>query len=92
MKNTLRKLFSPLLNIFEQGDSPYYYKSMSRKILIAMGLMFSAIAVFIIVYIINHSAYGYSLPAIIFSSVALTCLIVGTLGNERAVAKIWGNK
>lgn len=92
MKNTLRKIFSPILNLFEQGDGPYVYKSMSRKILIAMGLMFAGIATVVILYIIHNKAYGYALPAIVFSTVALVSIIVGALGNERAVAKIWGNK
>jgi hypothetical protein len=92
MKAILRKIFSPILNVFEKGNEPYVYKSMSRKILIAMGTMFAGIASVVILYIIYNKAYGYALPAIVFSSVALVSIIVGALGNERAVAKIWGNK
>jgi hypothetical protein len=92
MKTFLRKVFSPLLNIFEQGDEPYMYRSLSRKILIVMGLLFAGIAAFVIAYIIRNDAYGYFAPAIIFSGVALVAIIVGCLGTERAVAKIWGNK
>ncbi len=92
MKTFLRKVFSPLLNIFEQGDEPYMYRSLSRKILIVMGLLFAGIAAFVITYIIRNEAYGYFAPAIIFSGVALVAIIVGGLGTERAVAKIWGNK
>ncbi len=92
MKAFLRKICSPVLNIFEKDNGPYVYKSMSRKILIAMGLMFAGIAAIVITYIINNAAYGYFLPAVVFSGVALVSLIVGLLGNERAVAKIWGNK
>lgn len=92
MKNQLRAICKPLLNIFENGDGDYVYKPMSRKILIAMGLLFGFIAALVISYIIRNAAYGYALPGIVFSGVALVCLIVGTLGNERAVAKIWGNK
>jgi hypothetical protein len=92
MKAILRKIFSPILNVFEKGNEPYVYKSMSRKILIAMGTMFAGIAAVVILYIIYNKAYGYALPAIVFSCVALVSIIVGALGNERAVAKIWGNK
>ncbi len=92
MKALLRQLFSPILAIFEKGDGPYMYKPSSRKILIIMGLLFAAIATFIIYYIVQHSLYGYSLPGIVFSGVAFVCLVVGCLGSERAVAKIWGNK
>jgi hypothetical protein len=92
MKHFLRNVFSPILTIFEQGDEPYMYKSLSRKILIAMGIMFAGIATFVITYIIRNDAYGYFAPAIVFSLVALVAIIVGCLGTERAVAKIWGNK
>lgn len=92
MKTFLRKIFSPILNVFENGNGPYVYKSMSRKILIAMGLMFAGIATIVILYILRNSAYGYFLPALVFSAVAIVSLVVGALGNERAVAKIWGNK
>jgi hypothetical protein len=92
MKTLLRKLFSPLLHIFEYSEEPYAYKPMNRKILVAMGIMFGGIAVIAITYILRNEAYGYFLPALVFSAVSLTCLIVGWLGNERAVAKIWGNK
>ncbi len=92
MKNLLRKICSPILNLFETGEGPYAYKPMSRTILIVMGILFGAIAGVVIYYILHNDAYGYFLPALVFSGVALVCLIVGSLGNERAVAKIWGNK
>ncbi len=92
MKNLLRKIFSPLLNIFENKEGPYVYKPSSRLILVVMGLLFGGIATVVIMYIVRNAAYGYFLPALVFSAVALVCIIVGTLGNERAVAKIWGNK
>lgn len=92
MKNQLRALCKPLLNIFEKGEGAYVYKPMSRNILIVMGILFGGIAGLVITYIIRNEAFGYALPAIVFSGVAIVCLIVGTLGNERAVAKIWGNK
>jgi hypothetical protein len=92
MKALLRTIFSPLLNIFERGDQAYIYKTMNRKILIIMGLMFAGIAAAATTYIVQHAAYGYFVPALVFSSVALVCIIVGSLGNERAVSTIWGNK
>jgi hypothetical protein len=91
-RQRLRRLFSPLLNVFEQGTDPYLYKSMNRKILIAMGLMFAGLSAVLTMNIIANETYGYFIPVIVFSSVALVSIIVGTLGNERAVAKIWGNK
>jgi len=92
MKNFLRILFKPILNLFERGEGEYVYRTSSRTILIVMGLMFSGIAAFVVYYIIKNAAYGYALPGIVFSVVAIVCIIVGSLGTERAVAKIWGNK
>lgn len=92
MKQILRKLFKPLLDIFESGDGPYAYKPLNRKILLTVGVLFGAIGGFVSYYIIVNKAYGYFLPAVVFSGVCLVCLVVGSLGNERAVAKIWGNK
>ena len=92
IKNTLRTLCKPILQRFETGDDPYVYKPMSRKILIVMGLLFGGMAAIAIIYILRNDAYGYFLPGLVFSLVSLVCLMVGFLGNERAVAKIWGNK
>lgn len=92
MKNLLRKIFSPVLHPFERGDGPYVYKPLNRKVLIAASVMFLFLAVVVFLLIPDGADRGYLLPVGIFSLVALVGLIVGLLGNERAVAKIWGNK
>jgi drug/metabolite transporter (DMT)-like permease len=92
MKNTLRKLFSPILNIFEAGDEPYLAKPLNRKILIAMGLLFTALVSVVIYFSIQQGELGYAIPAVVFSTISLVTLVVGFLGNDRAVAKIWGNR
>ena len=35
---------------------------------------------------------GGAFPAIIFGLIGLVCLIVGFLGNDKAVANIWKNR
>ena len=40
MKNALRKLFAPILNIFENSEDEYVYKASHRTILIAVGSLF----------------------------------------------------
>ena len=91
MKEQLRRLFSPVLSIFEKGTEPYNYKPLNRKILIIMGLLFSGLAAGVF-YSTPGDDIGYLLPVIVFSTVGVVCIIVGLLGNDRAVAKIWGNR
>lgn len=91
MKEQLRKLCSPVLKIFERGDEPYNYKPLNRKILIVMGLLFSGLATGVF-YVSPSGNYGFLLPVIVFYTVGIVCIIVGVLGNDRAVAKIWGNR
>lgn len=86
-----RQLCSPILKIFEDGEEPYAYKPLNRKILIAVSLMFSMLAS-VIVWVADKSDLGFLIPVVVFSCVGLTGLIIGFFGNDRAVAKIWGNK
>lgn len=92
MKTFLRKLCSPILNIFEKGDEPYAYKALNRKILLVMGVLFFALASGVVYLVIDQGELGYFLPVAVFYSISLVTLIVGLLGNDRAVAKIWGSR
>lgn len=91
MKDTFRSLFSPLLNKFEAGTDEYHYKASHRKILLVMGSLFLGLAALVL-----WSAMGqditYLLPVIVFGGLGLVSLIVGLLGNDRAVAKIWNSR
>ena len=93
MKNGLRKLFAPLLNIFENSEGDYVYKPMSRIILIVLALLFGGLTVGLIV-ISQQMALGWGalIPVSVFSVVSLFCLIIGGLGTDRAVAKVWGSR
>ena len=86
-----RKLCSPLLNIFENGNEPFSHKPMNRTILIVVSLMFSALACGIL-FASPKSDLGFLIPVIVFSAVGIIGLIIGCFGNDRAVAKIWGSK
>ena len=92
MKNQLRKLFFPLLNIFEKGDEPYHYKPLSRIILLVIAFLFSGLAALVVYLSPDSDDMGYLIPVIVFSGVSIVGFIVGLLGNDRAVAKIWGNR
>ncbi len=92
MKNQLRNLFAPLLNPLEAGNEPYNYKPSHRTILLAIAALFSLLATLVCVFSSGGESYGYLIPVVVFGGVASVGLIVGLLGSDRAVAKIWGNK
>ena len=91
MKQQLRKLCSPLLSHFESGDEPFAYKPSHRTILLVLSALFFGLATLIVV-VNGGGDIGYLFPALIFGLVSLVGLIVGLLGNDRAVAKIWGSR
>ena len=88
MKSLLRTLFAPLLNIFEQGDGPYNYRPSFRVILIVVGTLFCGLASGVF-YLVRDMDPSYLLPVVVFGGAGLLSLIVGLLGNDRAVSKIW---
>lgn len=92
MKDQLRKAASPLLDLFERGDQPYSVKPSHRTILLATSMLFLGLSGAITWVALGQDELTYLIPALVFGSVALVGLIVGLLGNDRAVAKIWGNK
>lgn len=91
MKQQLRKLFSPLLTGLEAGSDDYAYKPSHRKILITMSILFSGLALLVLVF--NRGGdVGYLFPVVVFGLIGFVGLVVGFLGTDRAVAKIWGNR
>ena len=92
MKNILRKLFAFILNPFEKGDEPFSYKKSNRIILLVVGLLFAGLGALVAFFSDHMNGYGFLIPVIIFGAVGLVSIIVGLLGSDRAVAKIWGNR
>jgi hypothetical protein len=92
MKKSLRKLFLPILSIFESGEEEYSYKKSHRKILLVMGGLFLFLSAVSAIAAIVSSQMGGLVPFLVFFLVGLVCEIVGFLGSDRAVAKIWGSK
>lgn len=92
MKTQLRKLFAPVLNIFESDDTNLVYKKSHRSILVAVSLLFLFLS------LISLIAAGYSagldafIPFLIFFCAGSVCGIVGFLGSDKAVARIWGSR
>ena len=92
MKNILRKLFWPILYIFESGSEDYVYNPSHRKILAAVGVLFvllSSVAVYLAPMMDDK---GFYIPVVVFFTVGFVGLVVSGLGSERAIAKIWGSR
>ncbi len=92
MKELLRTAFAPILENFESGTEEFTYRTSSRVILIIMGTIFAILSTAVTVMAQDVDNAGYYLPAFIFGIFSFVILIVGFLGNERAVSTIWGNK
>lgn len=89
LKDALRKLFGFILNPLERGEGAYEYKPSHRTILLVVAVLFAGLATSVLL-LSKGQDMGYLFPVIIFGAVSLTGLIVGLLGSDRAVAKIWG--
>ncbi|MCL1486538.1 MAG: hypothetical protein MH186_00335 [Marinobacter sp.] len=65
-KKILRKIFQPILRIFESGDGEYRYEKSHRKILIAMGVLFLVLSTVSAVLAISSSEMGGLIPFLVF--------------------------
>jgi len=83
-------LFAPILSRFETGSDLYTYKPLQRTVLIVLGLLFSGLAS-VVFALAQGKSPGYLFPVVIFGGVGFVSLVIGILGNDRAVAKIWGS-
>jgi hypothetical protein len=92
MKIVLRRIFSPLLNYFEAGKGEFNYRKSHRTALIAAGGLFLILSLVCLWAALTTAQLGAFIPLFVFVTASLVCLVVGTLGNERAVATIWGSK
>nr|WP_237457527.1 hypothetical protein [Pseudomaricurvus sp. HS19] len=77
---------------FEAGEGAFSYKKSHRTILVAVGCLFLVLSVGGLVAAIMAGQLSGALPVVVFFVVALVCVVVGGLGSDRAVAKIWGNR
>lgn len=92
MRKILTKMFWPILKFFEVGQEPTNYKKSHRVALNILGGLFILLS-----FVSATAAYFVGgaatlIPVIIFFSVGFVACIVGTLGSDFAVSKIWGTK
>ena len=91
MHAVLRKIFAPILNLFEKGESEYIYKPSDRIILMVVGALMLLLASGSLALVAGGLTGGL-LPGVVFLVVALVCLVVSALGTDEAVATIWKSK
>lgn len=89
MKSALRKFFSFILTPLEQGEGQYAYRPSHRKILLVIGVMFTILAVLAIAAAIYVGQFAGMVPGVVFTCVGIVCAVVGLLGEDRAVARLW---
>jgi hypothetical protein len=92
MKELLRKAFAPILENFESGTGEYIYKKSHRVSLIVMGILFGILSTAVAAMAAEADSAAYYIPVATFGLVSFVILVVGLLGNERAVSSIWGSK
>ncbi|AOY89610.1 hypothetical protein BKP64_16320 [Marinobacter salinus] len=92
MKQLLRKLFGPILKPLEAGEVGANYKPSHRAILNAVGVLCLILASVSFFLLIFTGELGALIPVFAFFSIGGVSLIVGTLGSDVAVSKMWGNR
>ena len=92
MKGLLIKLFWPILSFFETDEVAANYKKSHRIALNVMGALFLLLSLVSAGGLSATGDLGALLPLVVFASVGLVALVVGTLGSNGAVCKIWGTK
>jgi hypothetical protein len=92
MKALFSRLFWPILAIFETGRPAQGYRPSHRKILIAVGVLFSFLCGVSVYFGVTADMMGALIPSLIFFAVSLVCLVVALLGSDAAVARIWGSR
>ena len=92
MKVLMRKVFSPILNLFETGVEPANYKPSHRLVLNVVGILFLVLSGSTGYAASLNNDLGFYIPVVIFFGLGFVTLIVGTLGTNSAVAKMWGAK
>jgi hypothetical protein len=89
MKETLTRLFWPILRHFEGGDAPYEYRPMHRKILFIVGFLMLLLATISFYFSLVIGEFAGVIAVLAFVAVGGTSLVIGFLGSDRAVARIW---
>lgn len=92
MKSALTKLLWPILKRFETDIEPANYKKSHRSILIIVGSIFVVLSTISAGIVFSGGQWGGLVPVVVFFSIGFVAVVVGALGSNGAVSKIWGTK
>jgi hypothetical protein len=92
MKSSLTKIFWPILRYFETGEDSANYKKSHRVALNGVGALFLLLSLVSAVAASSAGGAGSLIPVIIFFCAGTVTVVVGSLGSNGAVSKIWGTK
>lgn len=92
MKETFIKLFWPILKFFETGEEATNYKKSHRTVLIVVGVLFILLSMGSAASAFISGQVAALIPVVVFLSLGAVAVVVGLIGSNNAVAKIWGNK
>lgn len=92
MKQRLRQLFSFILKPMESGEVGPNYKDSHRTVLNVVGIMFLVLATVSAIALLYTGKTGALIPVLVFLGIGGLSLIVGALGSDAAVSKMWGNR
>ena len=92
MKEQLTKLCWPILKFFETEQGSTNFKKSHRMALNAVAVLFLFLSVISAVTAHSTGGLGSLIPVLIFFCAGTVALIVGSLGSNNAVSKIWGTK
>ena len=89
MKSLLRAIFSPLLSRLESGEGDYVYRRSHRVILLVVSGLFFFLAS---LSVLLAPSADYLFPVLIFGGAGVIGLVVGWVGEDVAVARLWGSR
>ncbi|PCH59073.1 MAG: hypothetical protein COC19_07680 [SAR86 cluster bacterium] len=92
MKKLLTKMFWPLLKLFETGKDTANYKKSHRVALNIVGALFSILSLVSATAAYSIGGIGSLIPVLVFFCAGIVAVVVGSLGSNAAVSKIWGTK
>ena len=92
MTDLLRKLFAPILDIFEKNNGEFVHRSSNRKIVVFISSVFALLAFGSPIYMPELIDMGFWFVMIVFGTLSVVGLVVGLLGSDKAVAKLLGSR
>jgi hypothetical protein len=76
MKKQLRKIFLPILRLFESGEGEYQYKKSDRKVLNIMGLLFLFLSAYSAVVAFIASELAGFIPILAFFLIGFAMIVL----------------